>query len=91
MPKAAMKVRHPNKVRHSGYGRLVGRSRLPCRTCVRVPGSDVSIGTWMHCPDKGGCCEVKIVRFGPKGTHYTTGDTNAGPWVNAIATRRTAP
>lgn len=83
-----MKVRHPNRVRHEGWGRLVGRSRLPCKTCVRVPGADVDIATWSACLGHGGRCEVRIVRFGPKGTHYTTGHTTAGPWVNAIATRK---
>lgn len=87
MTRAAMKVRHPNKVRHPGNGRLVGRSRLPCSTCVRVPGGDVDIGTWLHCRHSGQC-EVKVIRFGGKGTHYTTGDAVAGPWVNAIATRK---
>lgn len=89
MPAAAMKVPHPNRVRHES-GQLVGRSRLPCQNCVRVPGSDVSIGTWLHCR-RPGQCEVKVVRFGPKGTHYTTGKTTAGPWVNAIATRKATP
>lgn len=88
MSRAAMKVRHPSKVRHEGYGRLVGRSRLPCKACVRVQGSSIDIATWSACLSPNSACEVRIVRFGPKGTHYTTGDTIAGPWVNAIATRK---